>query len=379
MKRILFLSSIDLNRRDGGALATLGYYNALCKLFPGLVDIAMPEEDCRDKFSTAIAIPKRNLKDFFLGSFVHRGYSFIKEYVNKHKGKYSVCVVNISRTAGDLINEFRKVGMKTIVIHHNYEVEFTMSNKHPHTLYGLFPYFVSKIEGSAYKNADINCFLTEPDMKSISNAYGTTKAVNVVTGVFESEMCEHRPSTSLDINTMVLTGSMCDYQTYRSAEIFENEYFDMLLKILPNVNLIIAGRNPHKSIWNFENHYPNNITVVANPNNIDEVIDKATIFLCPTCYGSGIKLRVMDGLRKGLPVIVHEISARGYEYFFNKPYFQVYDDINSFSQGLNNIISYIKGNENYKHQIISDYSENFSFNGGVKKISKIMSLLDIKI
>ena len=64
MKKILFLNVLNLNRRDGGALATLAYYNALCDLYPNRVDITVPEEDCKDRFSNAIPIPRRNFIDF---------------------------------------------------------------------------------------------------------------------------------------------------------------------------------------------------------------------------------------------------------------------------------------------------------------------------
>lgn len=376
MKRILFISAVNLNRRNGGTLATLGFYKAFCKLYPGLVDLTMPEEDCTGEYASVIPIPKRKFLEYFHGSFVHRGYSFLKKYVNIHKGEYSICVINGSRTAGDLMDDFHKAGMKTIVIHHNYEVEFTMSNKHIYTLHGIFPYFVSKIEGNAYRKADFNWFLTVSDKTSISKAYGATNAVNIITGVFEPSDFEHIPTKSIDANTMVFTGSLCDYQSYKSAEIFEKEYFEELVRELPEVKLIIAGRDPHVSILNFESHFPNNVKVVANPKDMDEVIDMASIFLCPTCYGSGIKLRVMDGLKKGLPVLVHKISARGYECCFNKPYFQVYDDIKSFSSGLKSIITYMRNNNNYKNEIIDDFIENFSFTRGIKKISEIMSLLD---
>lgn len=377
MKKILFISSLNLNRRDGGSLATLGYYNALCKLYPGKVDIIMPKEDCYGKFTNAIGIPKRNVFDLFCNFSIHRGYRFLKNYIRKYGHEYSICIINISRTAGDLMDEFRAVGLKTIVIHHNYEVEYTMDNKHMYTLWGLCPLLVSKIESNAYKKADVNCFLTISDMESISKAYGSTEGRNYLLGVFEKELTTYTFSKSENNNIMVFTGSMCDYQTYHSAVLFEKEYFPILIKKYPNLKMIIAGRNPHNSIWRFQQKYPKFITVISNPPNMDVVLEQASIFLCPTCIGSGIKLRIMDGLKKGLPVLVHRISARGYEAFESKPYFQVYDDERTFITGLDIITTYIKNTKNYKNIIIQDYCAYFGFESGVQKMKKIIETIEL--
>jgi hypothetical protein len=45
----------------------------------------------------------------------------------------------------------------------------------------------------------------------------------------------------------------------------------------------------------------------------------------------------MDGLRYGMPVIVHEVSARGYEPFHNRSMF-VYGDPDSFSDALDRML-----------------------------------------
>lgn len=377
MKKILFLSSLNLNRRDGGALATLAYYNALCQLYPNRIDLAMPEEDCVGNFSNSIAIPRRSVSELLYGFSIHRGYKFIKDFIKEHGREYAVCVINISRTAGDLMDCFHKEGIKIVVIHHNYEVEYTMENKHICTIKGLTPFFVRKIEGNAYRESDINCFLTDSDMKSLENAYGKTKALNYVLGVFEKEPYNYSITKSDDKNIMIFTGSMCDYQTYHSAELFEKKYLNMMLRSCPDIKLIISGRNPHRSIWNIQKKYPDSVEVIPNPEDIDEVLDNASIFLCPTCLGSGIKLRIMDGLKKGMPVLAHKSSARGYEKFHSKPYFQVYDDENSFMNGLSSIRNYMSNNVNYREEIQNQYFEYFGFISGMKRMKMVFDNLSL--
>ena len=135
----------------------------------------------------------------------------------------------------------------------------------------------------------------------------------------------------------------------------------------------MAGRNPHSSILNIRDKYPKTITVVPNPKDMDAVVEQANIFFCPTCIGGGLKLRLMDGLKLGLPVLVHKVSARGYDVFYDKPYFQVYDNVDSFLRGLQSISDFIKDTPNYKQEIQSTYSSFFSYESGLQRMKLIFS------
>ena len=63
---------------------------------------------------------------------------------------------------------------------------------------------------------------------------------------------------------------------------------------------------------------------------------------------------------------VSSCIGTGYDYYFNKPYFKVYHDKESFEKGLNELIGYINDTPNYKYIINQDY--NFSFSISIKSI-----------
>ena len=96
MKRILYLASFDIGKRTGGGLASLCYYNALCFLYPGQVDLMMNEECCVGKYENAIKIPPRQWYEYLTDFSLHRGKRFILRYIKEHALEYSVCVINCS-------------------------------------------------------------------------------------------------------------------------------------------------------------------------------------------------------------------------------------------------------------------------------------------
>lgn len=373
MKKILYLASFDIGKRTGGGLASLCYYNALCAIRPGKVDLMMNEECCIGQYNKAIKIPPRHGLEYLTDFSIHRGRRFVISYIKSHSSEYDICFINCSRYGGDMMEEIKKAGLKIVMIHHNYEVEFCMDNKYIITLYGRFSKIVKYYERKAYKKADVNCFLTATDQKLITSAYGTSSAPNILLGVFDPVPYKYERKATTETNTMIISGSMNDYQTYHSLELFERDYYNIIKLNYPQLKIIITGRNPHESIYAFQKRNSDNIRVVANPEDIEEVVGIGEIFLCPTCIGGGLKLRVMDGLKMGIPVLVHRISARGYEAFKGKPYFQVYDSKGSFEKGLSAILSFLKQKTNYKCEIINTYEKVFGFNAGVERMRSVLN------
>lgn len=367
---------MNIASKSGGGLATLAYYNALCSIYPGLVDAALAEESCSGPYSSFIPIPSRSkLHSIFSGS-LHRNKSFMKNFLKESADQYSICVINGSFYAGDMMDLIHSYGIKIVVIHHNYEVEYYMTNKSIFTFGGNFPYFVKNNERNAYKKADLNLFLTKPDMDKCAEVYGKTYAPCHILGVFEASHKEFKPSHCLDKDLIVITGSLCTYQTYHSIEVFEKMYYEKIKNHFPEIRILLAGRDPAEQVLTFEKKHPNDIKVVANPDNMDEITNMGSVYLCVTCVGGGLKLRVMDGLRRGMPVLVHKVSARGYEQFVGKPYFQVYDDPPSFIKGLTTILKYIKPNDKvFQSEIIDSYQKTFGFESGTKRLANFMTLL----
>ena len=80
-----------------------------------------------------------------------------------------------------------------------------------------------------------------------------------------------------------------------------------------------------------------------------------------------MKLRVMDGLRAGLPALVHRVSARGYEALEGVSVF-VYDDPVSFRESLQKMLA-CAGTPQERQQA---YRAQFSFEAGVERLRKIL-------
>ena len=122
MKQILFIAAANLHERNGGALATLAYYNAFRHLYEDKVDLVLPKEFCHGNYVNAIPVPRRNRLITYLGFFkgrYHRYKDFLFNYLQRNHRQYDLVVINGGLYAGDMMDMFHFWGIKIIVIHHN--------------------------------------------------------------------------------------------------------------------------------------------------------------------------------------------------------------------------------------------------------------------
>ncbi|MBQ8050750.1 MAG: glycosyltransferase [Bacteroidaceae bacterium] len=372
MKRILYFTPMDIGKRFGGGLASRAYYDAVCRLFPGQVDLMLPEEYCVGPFADAIAVPPRSRIRALLSGSLHRYRLFMRDYLRRNAHLYSLCVLNDGFRAGDMMDMIHGFGLRTMVVHHNFEREYHMGSKSIFTFGGHYAGLVVRNERQAYVKAHVNCFLTAADAQLFEQAYGK-RAHNYLLGVFEAADSKLPLLQEVRREPLVaITGSMNTAQTEFGVMNFRERYFHCLRELLPDWKVRIAGRNPSEPIRAFADEYPDVIELIPNPEDMSEVVNPCGVFLCPTHVGGGLKLRVMDGLRQGLPVLTHRVSARGYDAFVGEPFFAVYEDEDSFREGLQKVTSLTLTLETRK-QIQKQYAAVFGFEAGLRRMEKILA------
>lgn len=380
--RVLFVSTVDPFGMGGGPQATRAFMDATIDIF-GIsnVSIMIPEEvtippeykDCN-----YIRVPRRGRLTGLIEMLRGLTGRFSKPVVDiiKHSpDSFNLCIFNCGRESGWSFKKIRKLNIKKITIHHNQEVEYCMDNKTMYTFGGKFPYIVKHEEKNAYIYSDINLFLTQQDKDAFSRSYGQTKAINELLGTFDykSSKIISAMDDSKKIYDLVASGSLSQYQTVHGILDFCNNYLDVSKELIPNLKILLTGRSPRKEIVILQKKNTDVIDIVPSPIDIQREVSKGKIFLCPTDIGGGLKLRAMDGLKNGLPVLIHEISSRGYDYFFNKSYFRKYNNKETFAKGLIDILNYLQENPSCAETINNDYYEYFGYQKGLERFKKVIN------
>ena len=336
-----------------------------------VAEVTVPEQ-YRD--IQTIQIPRRGTVGQLIGFITGNLRRFISPliaYMKEHHDEYDLCIINGS-LMGKAVKALSELKVKTAVIFHNYEVEFHKDNRTIESLNGHYLGAIRRSERMSFKYSDMNLFHSSQDLDLFLNAYGTPKGHNSVLGVYNIKDTE----TGNDLRDvekeydLTISGSLVNYQNTAGVVNFNDFYLETAQSVIPNLKVLLTGRNPSERILEIQQQHSNVYTIVPNPEDILSVVQKGRIYVSPTNIGGGMKIRAMDGLRSGMPILAHEVSARGYDFYHGKPYFKSYHNKESFEKGLKELMDYIRVTPNYREIINKDYKEFFSYKAGVERMRK---------
>lgn len=373
--RILYVTHHYLSDNGGGTFASRAYINAFAEIADEMT-LLYPVKEGQNLFreinSNIRLVPityskskYRKMFDLCIGR-VHRYYRVAPKFIKS--GEYDIVVFDNSKTSFRLIDFSHKWGCKVVVIHHNYEYEYIRDNsvgiRRPLDLY-----WVKRYECAAVQKADINLTLSMQDIDSLSKKYCNNRTESFrLLGVFE--YCRFNRSVinelSLPHTHFVITGNLSAVQTVKSLSPWITQYYPVIKNVIPDALLTIAGKKPGKSLVDLCGRY--GINLIASPKCMDSILSDASCYICPVNMGGGVKLRVMDGLKNGLPVISHEVSVRGYDMFVKQGIIMPYHDVDSFRKAL---IRY-KETKFLRKEIYRIYNDILSFDAGVDRLKAVL-------
>lgn len=372
---ILFITHHYLHGNGGGCFASRAYVNSLAEF--ASVTLVCPTkkglepEDIDSRVTIKAVYNNRNKILKFLD--LCRGK--IDRYIGKLEdelviNKYEIVVFDTSFPSFRQIDIAHKYGCKVITIHHNYQVEYTRDNEKG--LIGkILLFWIEKCERESVSKSDLNLTLTEDDKRLLHKHYDSNRKASIkVLGTYEYKRREpicinNRIPCINNRFRFVITGSLASIQTYESLYLWFNKYLPILKEMCPAHTLTLAGRSPSEHLKKLCNSL--GVKIIPSPQSMETVLLDADYYICPIELGGGLKLRIMDGLKAGLPVLTHDVSLRGYEIFHDKFVYAYHDQI-SFAQSLSKMLL----NQVSSLDIQKEYLKIFSFDSGVNRIKKFI-------
>ena len=372
--RILYILKHNPWGIGGGCYACRNYLELFTELF---------KDSCFDVLICSEYLEGRTSKDFVNCTFypvsprnkISQYLSPVTQILHRHqqvavsmikKNQYDYCIFDHNSIAGSLVSICKKKGVKTIVLNHNCELEYFRDNNSWLKNLLLLP-FVRKNERKAYLKCDYNIFLTDEDRDLFKNIYGESGTKTVVGGCFlrKGDVINHSVTPfNVACVKLVISGTIGNVQNRDGINFFLDELYEYLPE---NIEVVITGRNPTEEIIKKVAKLKN-VSIIANPADILEIVGKCDVLVCPTRLGGGMKLRLIDGLRCGLPVISHKVSARGYTAFVDKGIVCQFETAEEFGSCLVKVIDLIQNGKIDKTIIGKCAEDIFSFEAALKRL-----------
>lgn len=376
--RFLFITKDSPYSLGGAGFATHAYLRALSDVCHGDIDVFMADsirEDDSIKVHAFFRVPERSFFNKVLSLFTGELSRYAGPVIDhlKNDSNYDVCIFNNCKVTPSIIDYVKRQGIKIVTIHHNVEVEYVRDNTPNPFLRRLLIRKVSKAEKHSYHMSDLNLFLTESDKDAFEKMYWGNNSFNTVIGTYEFKELPliKEKVFSEERLCVAITGSLCTVQGIDGVKYFFSELIDAIPK---STRIIISGRTPSQEVvWLCNKH--DNVTLIPNPIDMNEVINEADIYICPTRLGGGLKLRIMDALRLGIPVLSHACSARGYDAFEKSGFFYSFNNGQELYSAIEELISNLRKGRISRAVIQNKYANQFSYSAGLERMRTAINLI----
>ncbi|RLI62703.1 MAG: hypothetical protein DRO67_06900, partial [Candidatus Asgardarchaeum californiense] len=111
-------------------------------------------------------------------------------------------------------------------------------------------------------------------------------------------------------NTLIWVGGMGEAHNRKSVEYFLKKIFPLIINEIPDIKVFFIGASPCSKLLNMAEKYPN-IRILGYVDDIRPHVQKISIFIAPIISGSGTKIKVLNALAMGKPVVTTSIGAEG--------------------------------------------------------------------
>ena len=204
---------------------------------------------------------------------------------------------------------------------------------------------LSRIEIKALKSSDLIILNNFKD-KKLLEGFGVKENIKVWSPYFDS-MLEIKRHEKLE-NNIIYYGAMGRPENYLSAIWFIENVFNKLNT--DDLKFLIIGGNPNQELYKYKSE---RIQILGFVDDVSQYFSKSLCLAAPLVLGAGIKIKVLEAMSAGLPVLTNEIGIEGIPATNQLDYFHCTTP-EDYIDVINRIV-----NNNIDLSVISENSKSF--------------------
>lgn len=216
---------------------------------------------------------------------------------------------------------------------------------------------LGRFEVEAIKDVDELILLSEADKAELEKmSKDTLKATIIPIGVTDPHY-KKKIRNIIDKANILFLGTLTWAPNNDGMIWFLENVMPMLEKENVNVNLYIVGKNPSERLKNIASQY-SNIHVTGYVDSVVEYYDMCDFMIVPLFFGSGQRVKIIEGFSRGMPIISTKIGAEGLDYTHNENIL-IANNVEEFINGIIRMQDYelrSRLSENCRVTYIQNYS-----------------------
>jgi glycosyltransferase involved in cell wall biosynthesis len=109
---------------------------------------------------------------------------------------------------------------------------------------------------------------------------------------------------------LLFQGHLSYRPNVEAARLLACEILPLVRKRLPDVRVVLAGRAPHRHVAALSGPH---VEVVADPPDLAPIFSRADLVVLPIRAGSGTRIKALEALAWGLPIVATPLAVEGLE------------------------------------------------------------------
>ena len=161
---------------------------------------------------------------------------------------------------------------------------------------------------------DVNMVVSDDEGKLLQPSCGQSKICVVPNGV---DVSYFTPRVDPGGNKLLFCGRLDQIANKGAITYFFNSIWPELSGRIKNLEIDVVGKNPPGWLMDLSQR-DSRVRVPGFVDDVRPYFQKATVFVCPITDGGGTRLKILDALAMGMPVVSTTFAASGLALAHNK-------------------------------------------------------------
>jgi len=213
---------------------------------------------------------------------------------------------------------------KIVLNHHN--IESVMMYRRAQEKNNLLMKFVCYLDAWKIKNLErkacsvisTHIVCSDLDADRLADLFPGVTTTTIPNGIDCSTVIEKRNS---DRKSLLFIGGLDWYPNADAINFLLTQVWPKVNERNPLLCLDIIGKNPSSGIKELAGKY-SNVRLHGFVNDIAPYYESAWLYICPIKDGGGTKLKVLDAMANGVPLIAHPVAMEGIDAIPGEHYYQ---------------------------------------------------------
>lgn len=351
MTKILFLThQLPYPPKSGGTVKSWNYVSFLAKTHNLSVGCLLKGDDKDHLNGFAAKVTLENL--YCKGLDVERtplnlvkSYLFstslnvFRNYSSSFKKSIASVIANYQIVIVDHYEMFQYVpdSYTGKVVMHTHNAEFMLWQRMSELTSNPIKKLILKLEAVRVKKYELEIFkksnliFSTPSDITLYKKYGFDISKHAITYHLGNDNLLELPSLEFEKTEKAITfiGTLSWEPNIDGICWFIENCWAIIKNQHPDCKLYILGKNPDQRIRKAAKKDPQ-IIFTGFVKNLDIYLEKTRVYIAPLRFGSGMKVKVLEGLYRGTPCVTTSVGGEGLE-IKNEEHILISDDANSFS------------------------------------------------